>query len=191
MIERIHKRKVKMKNIRVAKRYALAMFNSAKEMNILDTVRTDVALIEKYMHVSHEFRAVMHSPIIQAWRKKGILKELLEKDVHGFTLSFMELLCDKGREDLHTEIFNQFTELYNVHNRLLPIVVTSAVALTDSAKATLENNIQTKTAMKPIASYKIDSDLKGGLTVLVGDTLLDNSVRSQLDRLYHSLQSGL
>ena len=180
-----------MKNIRVAKRYALALFNSAKEMGILDSILADVKQYERYMHTSPDFRAVMHSPIIQAWRKKDILKEVLENNFHPFTLTFLNLLCDKGREDLHTDIAQQFTDLYNFHNKLLPITVTSAVTLSDLAKASLVNSIKSNTAMTPVATYTINPEIKGGLTVLIGDSLLDSSVRSQLDRLFHSLESGI
>lgn len=179
-----------MKNTKVAKRYALALFNSASEYDVVEQVRSDISFIDRCWILADDFRAVMKSPIIQARRKKDILREMFNDDTQALTLSFLDLVCDKGREVLIPEIFEQFVVLFNNRYALLPIEVTSAVELSDTAKDGLMSSLEQRFSKKPVPLYYVNPILKGGFVVKVGDILLDTSLRSQLDRLRDSLING-
>lgn len=179
-----------MKNIRVAKRYALALFASAKETNVLDAVKNDLSLILEHMDKAHDFRAVLRSPVIQGWRKKTIMREIFGSQVQTITLAFFDVLCDKGREDIVSDIIEQYEVLYNKHNSLMPVSVTSAVELSAAAKDALNLRLQEQFAMKPLTEYRVNPAIKGGLMVQIGDTLLDTSLRAQLQRMHDSLLTG-
>ncbi|MBL7999338.1 MAG: ATP synthase F1 subunit delta [Candidatus Kapabacteria bacterium] len=179
-----------MKHFRVAKRYGLALFNTARDSSILDTINKDIHTFRAVLESSTDLRAVFKSPVIQGWRKKDILKEIFGTSLNELTVSFINVLCDKGREDIVTEIFDQFDDLYNKHNNLLPITVTSAVAMSDDEKQKLVANIKAKFGATPVATYSLNPELKGGLLVQVGDVLFDTSLRTQLLKLRNSLVSG-
>jgi F-type H+-transporting ATPase subunit delta len=179
-----------MKNTKVAKRYALSLFNSALQYDVVEQVRSDISFIDRCWIVADDFRAVMKSPIIQARRKKDIIREMFGSNTQPLTMSFLDLVCDKGREVLIPEIFEQFVILFNNHYSLLPIEVTSAVELSDSAKEGLISSLEQRFSKKPIPLYYVNPALKGGFVVKVGDILLDTSLRSQLDRLRDSLING-
>ena len=60
-----------MKHIKVSKRYALALFNSAKQQNVVEVVKNDTNFIRESIHATHELYVLLKSPVIQSWKKKG------------------------------------------------------------------------------------------------------------------------
>ena len=59
-------------------------------------------------------------------------------------------------------------------------VVTSALPLSNKEMKVIEKDIQERTSGKPEITFKVDTDLLGGLTVRIDDTMYDHSVFSQL-----------
>ncbi len=178
-----------MKHTRVAKRYALALFKSAKNSNSLDAVRHDAEVILQTIEAAKDFKAVLRSPVIQSWKKKTVIFDVFEGKISELSKAFLGILCHKSRENITEEIFEQFYELYNEQNGMISIVVTSAVELDAAAKASIEGGVQQRSGRKAIASYKVDPSLKGGLMIQIGDELLDSSLRTQLERMHQSLLS--
>lgn len=176
-----------MKHVRVAKRYALALFASSKAEGSLEKVRLDAELILESIRTAHDFKAVLRSPIIQSWKKKNLMNEIFEGKISTITQAFIGILCAHGRENITEDIFEQFFVYYNEETRRVPITVTSAVALDAVSKAAIESGIKTRYSKTPIADYHVDASLKGGLKVQIGDVLLDSSLRTQLERLRTSL----
>ncbi len=176
-----------MKHLRVAKRYALALFKSAKMDNSLERVRRDADLIVNTIAAAKDLKAVLRSPVIQSWKKKGLLFEAFEGKISELTKAFLGILCSKNREDITEEIFLQFFELYTLEFGFVQITVSSAIALDDKEKAAIEHGVHQRVQRKPIARYVVDPGLKGGLMIQIGDQLLDSSLRTQLTRLHDSL----
>ena len=176
-----------MKHVRVAKRYALALFASSKAEGSLEHVNADAHLIRDSIEQSHDFKAVLRSPIIQSWKKKHVLEEVFEGKISIITKAFLGILCAHGRENITEDILEQFFVYYNEETRRVPITVTSAVELDASGRSAIEAGIEKRYSKTPIAEYKIDPSLKGGLKVQVGDTMLDSSLRTQLEKLRDSL----
>ncbi|MFM8179519.1 MAG: ATP synthase F1 subunit delta [Candidatus Kapaibacterium sp.] len=176
-----------MKHVRVAKRYALALFASSKAEGSLERVREDAEMILHGIRSAHDFKAVLRSPIIQSWKKKNLMNEIFEGRITTITQAFLGILCAHGRENITEDILEQFFVYYNEEMRRVPITVTSAVALDSGSMAAIEDGISKKYAKTPIAEYHVDASLKGGLRVQIGDVLLDSSLRTQLERLRDSL----
>ena len=176
-----------MKHVRVAKRYALALFASSKAEGSLENVRHDAELILDSIRHAHDFKAVLRSPIIQSWKKKNLMNEIFEGKISVIMQAFIGILCAHGRENITEDILEQFFVYYNEETKRVPITVTSAVALDSDSKTAIENSIQTKYAKTPIADYRVDESLKGGLKVQIGDIMLDSSLRTQLEKLRDSL----
>lgn len=66
--------------------------------------------------------------------------------------------------------------------------VTSALPLTDDEKLVLEKDVSLMLGGAPQVNYKVDPAILGGVTIRVGDRVLDGSVSGQLQDLRTSLQ---
>jgi len=75
-----------MKNVRVARRYAMALMTAATEQKNIDGTAGDLDMLGNLLRGSREFRLLIASPIVSPAKKKAVFKELLEKRIGGETL---------------------------------------------------------------------------------------------------------
>lgn len=176
--------------IRVARRYAKALLATALQDNNADTVERDLDHVIAQVAASSDLRMLLRSPVIEASRKKSIFAEIFGSALSPITLQFLNLLAEKGREDLIIDVTNQFRLLFDRHRSILRVTVTSAVDLDQTARDRVVATLAHRTGKTILATYAVDPTLLGGVSVRIGDTILDSTLRHHLDRLRTSLTSG-
>jgi F-type H+-transporting ATPase subunit delta len=80
--------------------------------------------------------------------------------------------------------------LLNRERGIATAIVTSAAELTRDETEALTQRLSTMTGSDVELDVRIDEGLIGGLTVRIGDRLLDASVRGRLERLRDQLVAG-
>lgn len=172
-----------MKNLKTARRYAKALMEMAVEQKRLDQAHDDLAMIESTMSQSADFRRLLANPVIKEQPKKDLLKSIFDGKITPLTMDFLFTLCEKNREAILPEIFQMFRELRNEHLGLIPAEVTSVVDLTPEQTRSIEQKLKTLTGKTPQLTLSKDPALIGGIMIRIGDTVIDGSVRRQLERL--------
>ena len=76
-----------------------------------------------------------------------------------------------------------YDRLWEDHNRLLPVEVTSAVELDEQTVRGIGDRIAEQTGRKVELSATVEPDILGGIVVRVGNQVLDASIRNRLDTL--------
>jgi len=179
-----------VKNLRVARRYAVALLSTAEERKNVDAVSTDVSMIDGLIRGSRELHLFLLSPVITASQKAEVLKGLLESRVAKDTLTFILLLVRKGREAVLPEILEQFSALRDERLGIVNVHVRSAVQVAGTQHQSLQKELERYTKKKVRMHLTIDESLKGGLTIRIGDTVFDASVRRQLEMLHSRFLAG-
>jgi len=179
-----------MKSTRVARRYAMAWLTEADALGVLDAVSKDVDLLEKMIGASRDFRVFLSSPVISAAKKSAVVRDLLGNRVSAETTSFILLLMKKRREDLLPEIVEQFAAIRDERLGIVNVQVTSAVEFGGSQKDLLHKKLEKYTGKNVRMHTALDKALKGGLLIQIGDTVLDASIRHQLEMLKNRFLAG-
>ncbi len=172
-----------MKNVRVARRYAMALMMATQEQKSSDRTAEDLEVIQKLILASREFRVFIASPIVSVTKKIEIFRELLGHRVSQATLAFIELLTSKNRESLLPELIEQFNALRDEKLGIITVDVQSAIEFTSPQEKDLEGQLERYTKKKVRIRYALDKVIKGGLVVRIGDTVLDASIKRQLELL--------
>ena len=68
-----------------------------------------------------------------------------------------------------------------------PVVVTSALPLTEEQQAIVQRDLAARMGSESEIAFRVDPHILGGLVLRVGDRLVDGSVTGQLERLQQSL----
>ena len=97
----------------ISSRYARSLMDLAIEQNSLEKIGSDMSLIKKVCGENMILNAIMRNPNINIGSKKGIVRDLLAKDVNKLTLDFIILLIEKRRIVYLKEIASEFKNLYN------------------------------------------------------------------------------
>lgn len=172
-----------MSNFNIATRYATALMNLASEKKILSEVFSDMELVRIGISSSKEFKAVLKSPVIKSDQKEEILKQIFGEKISSSSSEFLQFVIKKNRENFLLNILMRFKDLYNNKVNRVEAQVVSSIELSDDQKRTLQIFLKEYTQKEVLTSYLVDDSIIGGFIVRINDTVLDSSVKQQLNKL--------
>jgi len=103
--------------------------------------------------------------------------------------NFLKAVIDNGRISVLPEIASQFRSLKNAKSGSSDAVVFSAFALDAPALADLSATLEKRFGKKLNIKVELEPDLIGGVRVVVGDEVLDTSVKARLEQMKVALVS--
>jgi F-type H+-transporting ATPase subunit delta len=178
-----------MSDSMVAKRYALALFQIAKEHQLLGVVEEELRVVKEVFVYNADLKAVIKSSKLSFEKKKEILRASFAT-VNVYVLNTLLILIDRHREDQIIEVANQFFELANDELGIAEAEVTSIRELSDAERDALSATFAAKIGKKTLSIENIvDSDLLGGIRLRIGNRIYDGSLRGKLNRLERKLLS--
>jgi len=179
-----------MTHSRAARRYAAALMGAAEEIKVADAVTQDLLMVGATLRDSRELRLLVSSPIVPASKKAGAFKALFASRVSPQTMVFINLLIAKQREGILAETIEEYMKLRDIQMGVVNISVASAVDLTRKQEDALRGQLERLTGKKVRLHVALTPEIKGGLVVRVGDTVLDASIKRQLEILGERFARG-
>jgi F-type H+-transporting ATPase subunit delta len=162
--------------------YARALFQSAKEHDVLDTIQEQLGAWTDALGENKDLQTFFFSPRFSSTEKKDAIRRIIDGGDERF-LNFLELLAERHRLPVTFRIRRTFDELWREEHKLLPVEVTSAVELDDSLVRSIGERIEERTGRRIELTSRVDPDIIGGLVLRVGNKVLDASVHGRLERL--------
>lgn len=172
---------------KTARRYASALLQFAKEQEEVEVYLDDMNLIFNTVEGSRDLVAFLRSPVIRFDEKKNALREIFGDKVQKATLLFLDLLARKGRINLLDQVAAAFREQYNQYAGIIEVGVQSASELSEEQRENLHRSLEQKTGKKVQMDLSVHPGLMGGLSVRMGDTVIDGTVRHKLEELREQL----
>lgn len=172
-----------MREETVARRYAVAFFQQARGKGKLTEVASDLKGIAETLVAVKPLANLIAHPLVTEARKREALVKAFDGKADPLTMAFLNLLVDKQRIDLLKEIQEEFGRLVRAEKGIVLATASSAVPLTAAQKRALEKALEKKTGKDIELTAQVDPALMGGVLVRIGDTVLDGTVRGQLERL--------
>ena len=179
-----------MSEMRVAKRYAEALMQSAQEQRVLEDVAMDMQILKDILRTAREFKLFLSSPIVSIEKKRNVVKELFAKQLHSMTYSFLSMLIEKGRENILTEIIVQFYFLRDEMLGIVSVDVKTAASFSGNQEKALITQLEGYTGKKVRVTFSVDKSIQGGFVARAGDTVFDGSIRRQFERLRERFIQG-
>jgi ATP synthase F1 delta subunit len=170
----------------IAQVYARSLFEVAKEQDKLDEVREQLGQLADAVDQTRELQLFFFSPYFSTEEKKQGLDRAID-GADPIVTNFLELLVEKHRMPALFRIRREFDGLWEQENKLLPVTITSAVALGDETVRSIGDAIGQQTGQRVELTTKVDPDVLGGLVVRVGNSILDASIRNRLENLRRSV----
>ena len=178
-----------MSDFRVASRYARSVFDLSIELKLVDKINKDMLLLDQVCNTSRDLVTLLRNPIVRYDYKLRILQKIFEKHVDALTLKFFDLICRKNRANILPEVAEVFTTLYRDYKGIVKADVSTAVAISAAIKKDFESIVGKSTGKQVELKSTVDESLLGGYILRVGDTQVDNSLKSKLNNLRRELKS--
>jgi ATP synthase F1 delta subunit len=173
----------------IARVYAKALFEAAKDLGKLDTIRDQLGQFVDALNENHEMQLFLFSPSFSSAEKIEALERAVT-DAEPEFLNFLELLLDKGRIPVIFRIQRQYNAMWDKENKRLGVTVTSAVELDPEVTKRISDEIEEQTGNTVELTSRVDPDILGGLVVQVGNMILDTSIQNRLEKLRKSVASA-
>ena len=179
-----------MRDIRIAKPYAQALYDAAAEQAALSRIVGDANQIISLAQESKDLEQFLTNPILSPQFKSEMFQQLLSEAVQPLTLNFLLLLASKQRERFLVAILQAFLKLVDLKAGRVVAQVTSAVPLSDAQQTSLVKQLSDYSGAEVRLELSEDTAIKGGIIVRLGDSVFDGSVATQLQQLRSMLARG-
>ena len=166
----------------IAEVYARALFEAAKDDDVLDRVHEELGEFADALDADRDLQVFLFSPYFSSEEKKAGVRRIVS-DADERLLNFLELLAERHRMPVLFRIRRIFDGDWAEENKLLPVTVTSATELDAGLVEEIGRRIQEQTGRRVDRSSNVDPDVLGGLMVRVGNMVLDATVRNRLEQL--------
>ena len=164
----------------IARPYAEALFKSAKT----DLNSTAVWLDQFAPIASNEqLLQFADNPKVTDEQVFDVVSGVAKTALADKAKNFLRIVIENGRLDALPEIAAQFRALKNAQSGSSDAVVYSAFPIDDKAVAELTGALEKRFDRKLNITVELDASLIGGIRVVVGDEVLDTSVKARLDQM--------
>jgi F-type H+-transporting ATPase subunit delta len=170
----------------VARTYARALFQAAKEHGRIDKVREELETFVRAVDEVPELRSLVRNPELDPPEKAAALDAVLE-DADELIRNFVRLVTEKGRASQLDEIAREYEALVAAEEQILNVELLTAYELSDDEAASIVTQIEEASGQRVEAARTVDPELIGGLVLKAGSLEVDSSVRGRLDRLRRDL----
>lgn len=171
-----------MADERLAQTYAQALFEQAVSNWLAPLKQVSASLTQSGLTGKLDDAAVAFS------QKQELLKSVVPANTAPQVQNLVSLLVSKNQAHLLPQVVAEF-ERYAQRSPASAIAhVTSAVALTDAEKQSLETKLRAQFGKETVFEYALDASILGGMIVRVGDKVIDASVAGKLAALKEKLK---
>jgi F-type H+-transporting ATPase subunit delta len=169
----------------VARPYAEALFRVAQngDMAAWSGIVSELAQIG----ANPDMQAFAGNPNVTPAQLAETIASLVKSPLNPEANNFIAMLSENGRVALLPEIAAQFTELKNASAGAADATVYSAFDISADQLSALVATLEKKFGRKLNPTVEVDPSLIGGVRVVVGDEVLDTSVRAKLQQMHLAL----
>ena len=173
----------------LSKEYGTALFMLAYERNEQKSYAEVLEKIKNTFLANPQYVELLSSPSISLKDRLQMINDAFSSTAPEYILSYLKLLCEKGRMGYFIESVDAYKELLDASERISSAKITSAVALSDTEKDKLIERLERAGKGKIKAEYFVDEALLGGVIVEINGEIMDGSLRHRLQDIKEVMNS--
>ena len=174
----------------LAGRYASALFDLAREQNLVSAVEGDLENLGQAIRESADLAGLIRNPQVSreaaARAMAGVAGVLGSSDL---TKNFLGVLADNRRLAALPDVIRAFATIAAAHRGEVTAEVTSAHPLDDSQLAALAAKLKERDGRDVKLKTQVDPEILGGLIVKIGSQMIDSSIRTRLNSLAQAMKA--
>jgi len=172
-----------MKNTLLIRRYAKAFLDFAIQNNMTEEGLADLELITNTLNDNRELRNILFLPFVSKSKKENIVTKVFKDKISDNTLKLIILLLENNRQNIISEIFATYRNLYHEYKNIALVTITTTVDIDEKRQQDILKIIKGKTTGNIQIINKIDKEIIGGFIISYLDYQYDASIRTKLRNL--------
>jgi len=171
----------------IIKKYTQALYKVAVKEGEINQISTRLHSIKGILKSVPALNQLLITRRVQVQDKRIILKNILGDIISDVEMDLMVLLMENGHMMLLGEVIKHFDYLLDKNSEVIKVQITSSTRLLDDEVQQISSKIENKIQKKVDVKTKTDTSIIGGITLRVGNTLIDGSVFSRLQKMRDAL----
>ena len=167
--------------------YADAIHSIATAEGDVANTRAELQAFSQAVQSNGELRSTLANALLPADTRNGIVDDLLKGKASNVTRSIIGLIVNAGRGGDLSEIVNEFLSKAASASGKRLAVVRSAVPLSADQQARLAAALAKQAGGPVELQTEIDPSVVGGVVTTLGDTVIDGTVRSRINKMREAL----
>ena len=165
----------------VSTRYADALINSVDNKDeICECLKNIASLYE----TNSEFKETFNNPRITDEVKTGIIKEVISNKKNDKFINFISLILKEKRFNLINDIYQKYQNMLDEKNKKINIDIIASCELSEKEIKGITEKFKHMYKAKDITyKVKIDESLIGGIKVIAGGKIYDDTIKTKLDEM--------
>ncbi|MDD5108606.1 MAG: ATP synthase F1 subunit delta [Candidatus Omnitrophica bacterium] len=177
-----------IKDRAVVSRYAEAFFSFAKANCGQKKALEDLVAVKNIIRDNPGFSQLMDNPEISYVEKCLIIDGVIKDGIASEMLNFLKLLLDKKRFDIFLDVAEYLRVKY-AHQGQVDVLLKTAFPLDLDLIKKIELALKKRFKQDLRFYINLDGSLLGGVQVVIGNTIIDGSVRKCLEGLREKLST--
>ena len=170
----------------IVSRYAEAFLSFARANCGLDKALEDLVIVKNIIRDNPGFKELMDNPEIAYTEKCAIIDEVIKDGVSEELRNFLKLLLEKTRFEIFLYVVEYLRVKYRNQGQVDVLLKTAFPLELDLIKR-IEEALKNRFKQDMRFYIDLDGSLLGGVQVVIGNTIIDGSVRKRLDELKEKL----
>ncbi len=163
--------------------YARALFEIARAEGTLDEVEDELFRFARSYESSEELRSALTDDLVPAEKRQAIVEDLLGGKATSTTTQLVSMVVGSGRGRDLPAIVDQLVQRAAGSKDLDVAEVRTAIALSADQQARLKAALENATGKSISLKTVVDASVLGGVVATIGDTVIDDTVRTRIDQL--------
>ena len=164
-------------------RYALALYELAKENSELEVVEKNVNEVLAIYNTSEDLKNFIKNPTQSQSSQLEVLKKVsIGMNLSKITHNFLSILVSKRRIFYLNTIFLNFLSLASKKRGELKASLISSKNLSNEELKNLNTELSQAIGTTVAFDYKVDETLIGGLKMQIGSLMVDTSIKNKLKK---------
>lgn len=168
-------------------RYAKAFFSTAKEKDMLETLKADIEIVLDICNNSADFILLLESPIVKTSKKAELISTIFKQSINELSLKFLLLITTNKREIYIPGICRNFLGLTRKDQNIKSAILTTATEINKETIGKIELLMAKELGAKVELSSQVNSNIIGGMVLRIDDKQYDASVATQLKKIKQKL----
>jgi F-type H+-transporting ATPase subunit delta len=168
--------------------YGSALFEVAMETNTLDSTLEEVTFVKQTFLENEDLMKLLLHPNIEKESKISVVESIYKGKISNEITGLLTMLIAKGHQKDIISVLDYVISAIKEEKGIGIACISSAVELSNEQKEKIEKKLLETTDYKEIeGNYEVDKSLIGGLVIRISDTVVDSSLKTQIENLSKTL----
>lgn len=169
----------------LARHYATALFDIARQINDIDRIGRDLASFDRLLATNDELRAALTSQTVPPGRKSAAIAALAAASdgVSAEALRLLQFMAERNRLTLIPDVAAAYAERAMDADQAATATITTATPLDERGRTSLATALGKAVGRRMTLTERVDPSIVGGVIARVGGTVFDGSITRQIERL--------